>query len=341
MQPIPLSLMTLYADLVQSMDIGAAVSVSTKVITGIRYLYASEREGMVWKQRLVGREGDPEAEAEAARVRSANSQNRQRQTTVRALKAMGLPGPSIQLGRVMQAVADAGLFKRGIVLVGTGAYTTYAPLVGAFLPAQAMMTGDADLSVAKLAATTDTAGEGLLSVLRNADKSFAPVRENDDSASPHRFTADDKFMVEVLTPPRRGKGLRTVPVPALGCSAVPLPFMDFLIEDSVETVALYRGGVQVRVPAPERYAVHKLIIAQRRDKRSAKKPKDLMQAKALIEALHVSDPGAIEAALSAARAKGKAWRETIAKSIGALWPDTLEGAAWLSLSSDSREIVEK
>lgn len=327
MQAIPLNLMTLYADLAQSMDIGAAVSVSTKVIGGIRYLYASEREGMVWKQRLVGREGEPEAEAEAVRIRSANSQNRQRQTTVRALKAMGLPGPSIQLGRVMQAVADAGLFKRGLVLVGTGAYTTYAPLVGAFLPAQAMTTGDADLTVAKLAVTTDTAGEGLLSVLRNADKSFAPVRENDDSASPHRFAADDKFLVEILTPPRRGKGLRTVPVPGLGCSAVPLPFMDYLIEDSIETIALYRAGVQVRVPSPERYAVHKLIIAQRRDKRSAKKPKDLMQAKALIELLRANDPGSIEAALATARAKGKTWREPIAKSIAVLWPDASDDTA--------------
>jgi hypothetical protein len=60
------------------------------------------------------------------------------------------------------------------------------------------------------------------------------------------------------------------------------------------------GVVLVRVPVPERYAVHKLIVAQMRGKTSAKPEKDLRQAATLIEALVERFPGAVEDALAAA-----------------------------------------
>jgi len=45
------------------------------------------------------------------------------------------------------------------------------------------------------------------------------------------------------------------------------------------------GIVTVRVPAPERLAVHKLIVSQLRSTASIKPEKDLRQAATLIEAL--------------------------------------------------------
>jgi hypothetical protein len=55
------------------------------------------------------------------------------------------------------------------------------------------------------------------------------------------------------------------PMPALGgASAENLRFLDYLIYDPVRTVLLFREGVSVLVPAPERYAVHKLIVSSRR-----------------------------------------------------------------------------
>jgi hypothetical protein len=52
------------------------------------------------------------------------------------------------------------------------------------------------------------------------------------------------------------------------------------------------GAVMVRVPVPERYAVHKLVVSQLRDKTSSKSEKDLRQAATLIEALVERFPGA-------------------------------------------------
>lgn len=54
-------------------------------------------------------------------------------------------------------------------------------------------------------------------------------------------------------------------MPALGgASADPLRFLDFLIYEPVRAVLLHKSGISVIVPAPERYAVHKLIVASRR-----------------------------------------------------------------------------
>src|SRR3546814_17374855 len=49
-----------------------------------------------------------------------------------------------------------------------------------------------------------------------------------------------------------------------GASAQVLRFFVFLIHEPVRTVMLHRSGVPVTVPSPERYAVHKLIVASRR-----------------------------------------------------------------------------
>jgi hypothetical protein len=59
------------------------------------------------------------------------------------------------------------------------------------------------------------------------------------------------------------------------------------------------GSVMVRVPVPERYAIHKLIVSQLGHKSSSKPEKDLRQAAVLIEALVERYPGAIEDAISA------------------------------------------
>ena len=91
----------------------------------------------------------------------------------------------------------------------------------------------------------------------------------------------------------RGKGLIAAgprsPTPALGgASAQPLRFLNFLIFEPIRSVMLCRNGVAVTVPAPERFAVHKLIVAARRqtdDNGLLKRAKDVRQAALLIEAL--------------------------------------------------------
>ncbi len=93
-------------------------------------------------------------------------------------------------------------------------------------------------------------------------------------------------------------------VKGLGTYAVPLPFMDFLIAEPVNAVALYGRGVRVTLPSPARFALHKLLVARRRTSQRQKAPKDVAQAWALIEALGAYDADALADGLDAARQRG-------------------------------------
>jgi hypothetical protein len=87
----------------------------------------------------------------------------------------------------------------------------------------------------------------------------------------------------------------------------------------------------VRVPVPERYALHKLIVSQLRSKTSTKPEKDLRQAAILIKVLAQGFPGALEDASevlpnSALRHVSRALEALthhLPKSAGVAW-DTLQ-----------------
>ena len=103
----------------------------------------------------------------------------------------------------------------------------------------------------------------------------------------------------------------------LDAGAAPLQYMEWLIADPVPTVALWGSGVPINVPQPSRFAVHKLVLAQKRNVGSRlKRQKDLAQANALIEAIQSHDPFDLHDALVGAAAKGRrGWRDPILRSL--------------------------
>jgi hypothetical protein len=113
------------------------------------------------------------------------------------------------------------------------------------------------------------------------------------------------------------EGNEPAAMPALGgASAQPLRYLDFLIHRPVRSALLHKAGVAVLVPAPERYAIHKLMVAElRREDRdgAVKAGKDLMQASALIDVL-ANGAGRIDL--------GLAWHEAVGR--GAKWQELLE-----------------
>jgi hypothetical protein len=124
MKPIPLNLLTLYADLAQKVEINDIhpATISTKIVRGKPRLYATERTGTTYRQRYVGLAGDPSAEAKAEQIRQAAQSAKLRRATVSVLKRARIPAPTLEVGRLLEAVAKARLFERGLVLVGTVAY---------------------------------------------------------------------------------------------------------------------------------------------------------------------------------------------------------------------------
>ncbi len=337
MRPIPLNFQTMYADLLQSLGLADAVhgSVSIRKIKGQDYFYVTTKDGAKRHQRSLGPVRDPNAQARADAIRNAAERARERRTTVSVLKKAYIPGPSLPLGRVLEAIANANLFKQGLILVGTAAYQTYPCLVGTYLPGGALMTNDADLLVSSFVSNGEP--QDLEAVLQRADPTFKAHMGNNDRL-PKVFKASNGFQVDVVT--KFGRGRKSpILVEDLQCSAEALSFMEYLAEDSIEAVVLYGAGVLVNVPPPMRYAVHKMLIAQERKAMSVKRNKDLMQARELADIFLKIDSAAFEDALEEARARGPKWKRNIDASLREMKRDVRQGS--FALASKSRQKAKK
>jgi hypothetical protein len=323
MRPIPLNFLTLYADLAQGFEYAEeAGSITTRKIKGRSYIYVTTKDGATRKQSSLGPADDPRVQEEASRISAAAARARSMRTVVSTLKQKArIPAPTLPVGRVLEVVSKAGLFKRGVTLVGTAAYQTYPCIVGCYLPTAAFTTNDVDLSVVEFEPGENE--EDIEVVLRRANKTFKPRWHTDDRL-PKVFVADDGLRVDMLTRLGRG-GKSVVEVDELGCSAVALSFQEFPTEDTMETVALYGAGILVRVPTPVRFAVHKLLVAQRRNT-ADKKQKDLRQALELIDIFLETDEAALQDALDGARARGRSWKTAINASLKEIGREARQGA---------------
>ena len=285
------------------------------------YYETSRSSGTRERRRYVGPVDDPAVSGRVDRFQSIKADYRERRSLVRSLVAAGLPRPVAIVGDVVTALAKAGLFRMRGVLVGTTAFGCYGGYLGMRLPAQSVTTADVDF--AQYRSISTAVGDSLppmLETLREVDPSFVAVTGLDAAAPPARFRNDRHFEVEFLTPNRGSDDHQSRPamMPSLGgAGAQPLRFLDFLLRDPVRSVMLHRGGALVTIPAPERFAVHKLIVAVRRrddDNGRLKARKDLVQSELILWALQqerrLGDVGEV---YLESWDRGPKWREALSR----------------------------
>lgn len=218
---------------------------------------------------------------------------------VRALRSARLPVPDALSGRVLASLADDGAFRLRAVVVGSLAFQCYGPMLGFRMPGGLGRTGDVDISrfPAISLAVEDRIDADFLSVLQAADPRFEAVPSPFDTRRVLRYAiragTRESFSVDVLAPLRGPDTDGPAGMKALRSDAQPLRFLDFLTYQEVEAVAVHGLGVPVKVrrlkvPAPERFALHKLIVSRRRLSSvagQAKSGKDLAQAGVLLQVL--------------------------------------------------------
>ncbi len=255
---------------------------------------------------------------------------RGRRQLVATLKRAGFPAPDTFTGEVLAALARAGVFRLRACLVGTVAYQSYSALLGMRLPAVAMRTEDLDLAQFHgIAVGIGEAAEPLLEALREVDPSFAPIPSLKSPMLSNAVRNTRGYRVELLTP-HQGADERAdtlVPLPSMpGLGAQPLRFLDYLLYGEVPTVVLHGPGIAVNVPAPERYAVHKLIVATRRSGAGRlKAAKDVAQAGSLIQALVATrQADLLRDAWDDAVDRGPHWRQALARGRGRLDKEAAE-----------------
>ena len=336
MKEIDLAYRTMFAELSQRcMDAsfqsdfpieGRFVTVPVK---GRNYWYFDHTQDEKGVRRYVGPHSDPEIAKRVETFKELKDDMKARRKLVSTLtRDAGLPTPERFTGDVVEALSGAGLFRVRGVLVGTVAFQCYAGLLGVRLPSTSMQTGDADFAqFHSISAAIDDSIPSVLELIRKLDPSFREIPHQIDSRHSTAFENKTRFRVEFLTPNRGSADHEGNPtdMPALGgVSAQPLRFLDFLIYEPVRSVMLHRNGVVVTVPAPERYAVHKMIVASRRRSDGSgalKRDKDIRQADLLVEALgSTRRQSDLAMAFTEAWNRGQAWREAITLGMSYLAP---------------------
>lgn len=165
---------------------------------------------------------------------------------------------------ILNVFAKNGLFEEGIELVGSWSFLIYQRYLGArTLP---FVTHDVDFLI-----PNPFRGREHPDLVQQLERlGFQHDFRSDGSV----FLWKADFAIDFLTP-EKGRGSENpIDFKKLGLNAVPLRYMDFLLEDAM-TVSV--DGVEVRVPNPVNYFFHKLILSAKRKNRT-KPGKDLEQA---------------------------------------------------------------
>lgn len=330
---IPLSsiAMSAYTDLVRLLKDDAMSGVEGKPTLKQRgdkaYWYAARRVGSEMRFIYIGEDAD-ETRARIDRIEelrtTAKKRQAERSRLVRLLRAEGITPTDRATGSILSAMADAGTFRLGGTIVGANAFRLYEGELGIRLPLGGMAnTGDIDIAqFEKLSiALKDQVDPGLAETF--SALKFTPRPGLDPGRTWRWAQGGSGQLVEFLTPAFGEETIRDLP--ALGVSAQALNYLNFLIAEPIHAAAIYRSGVLVQVPRPERYAVHKLIIADRRrdGAGSLKASKDREQAAFLIEAMAEDRPDDLSRAYATAMGVGPRWREHIANSLKRM-PDTMK-----------------
>jgi len=111
------------------------------------------------------------------------------------------------------------------------------------------------------------------------------------------------------------EGLR--PLAGSGVHAQSLDYLNYLVAGPINAAVPYRSGVLVRIPHPERFAIRKLIVADRRQTGpdSLKSVTDRRQAAFLIQILAEDRPADLADACEVAMGNGPNWRKRLEASL--------------------------
>lgn len=318
---LPLTVQTAYSDLLARLQDEAVLELGgTPVLRdrdGRKYWYSVQRLADRTIEKYLGPESNElrERVERAQKVREDLKQReKQRSRLTHMCSEGGLSRVDAQTGKVLLALGKAGIFRLRGVLVGTHAFRCYPAILGVNMPEAIAVTEDIDVAAFESisVALDDRLDPAVADALRQIGPFVArpSLHKHPTAWKDH----DSELAVELLVANEGPDRDDPVNLPALGAYGHPFRFLDYLIHQPIQAVVLYRSGVLVNIPQPARYAVHKLIVAPRRDPSAAAKArKDIEQASALIRVLAEDRPDELAEAFVEARNRGKSWREHMGK----------------------------
>ncbi|KJR41456.1 hypothetical protein MCHI_002651 [Candidatus Magnetoovum chiemensis] len=178
--------------------------------------------------------------------------------------------------KLLKLFAKHGLWEQGLEIVGSWCFNIYQIYLG--VQDFPLRTEDLDIAV-RLPYKGNKVDIAVLLKSLGFVEDFYP--------NGVVFYRCEGIRVEFIVPQKaKGSISGKISVPELNISAQPLRFLDILCSNPM-TIKI-KGGINVSVPSPSAFALHKLLIAQRRtDKEKARK--DYIQAYFVLKMLFMED----------------------------------------------------
>lgn len=205
-------------------------------------------------------------------------------TAVRVAVASGCTPVAPKHYRIIRRLADYGFFRAGGILIGTHAFLAMGNLLGVVWRDGAA-TLDVDFAHAGPNISLALPANIRIDVhgaLESLEMGLLPLAQfNGHAGAEYRNPKDQELRIDFVTSMTRGG--EPITMPDLNLTLQPLKFMEFSLENPVQgCIFSNQGACIVNLPAPERYAVHKLIVyGERPPAERAKSHKDLLQAASL------------------------------------------------------------
>lgn len=206
-------------------------------------------------------------------------------------KALRLNRVPRVVARVLRELDRAGLHD-SFTVIGTQALYAYEAAGGAHFVLELLASGDVDLRYdarQKMTVVSDKLdGEGLLGLLKKADKTFECVRENG-----YRAANAGQFMVDLVVAPRGMQDSENITFAESDLVATEVPGLQWLLNSpKLDAVAIDEDGwpVPLRVPDPRAFAMHKVWLSGLPEREPIKKPRDLEQAQAVAKLVQAEMP---------------------------------------------------
>lgn len=318
MNNLPESTQLLYSQLLTQCLHGAApsghgLSFVSKQLGGAKHWYLQVTIGSRKTQHYLGPD-TPQVLAlinnEKELWKNAEPEHALRESLVAMLISGGALSVTAMESRVFELLERAGVFLAGGVVVGSHAFGLYANMLGVKWQMETTRTQDVDIaSDYRVVIGVPNTRVNLREALIASDLGFIEVPALDRKSPSTKFRIRGQpLSVDVLTPMLGKTSTKPIPIAALNTFAEPMRFLDYLIAEAQPGVIVARAGILVNVPAPARFALHKLVIAGRRVAAfQTKSHKDIRQADQLINLLAQQRPGDIRQAWEAAMQQPKSF----------------------------------
>jgi len=307
---------------------GRGLSFVAKRIKGGKHWYLQLTVGSGKTQHYLGPDSDKVRaliDKEISFWQSAAADLTVREQLVSMLDKGGAHAANSIDARVLELLERTGVFVAGGVIVGSHAFALYGNMLGVSWKSEVTRTQDIDIATERhVVIGIPDKKINLRQAIIDSELGFIEIPALDRKSPSTKFRIRGKQLsVDMLTPMVGRTSSKPIHIASLNIYAEPVRFLDYLLLDAQAAVVIAKAGLLVNVPAPARYALHKLVTAERRVAAfQTKTKKDLMQAEQLLQALLRDRPGDLRTAWAAALKQPSKFMQQLRGGLAKLTDET-------------------